>query len=165
MKGYRKAYKFRRLKFPVKKVYSMSIFSRLWGKTETVERVGSELKDEDYLELDTNEKTARSKILVKPYVIREFSDVKDPIDALRDGYTITLINIKPLKDKDLVELKRTVSKLKKVCDAVNGDIAGFGEDWIVATPSFAEVYRASGAKPNTTINQREIKTEIKDEDF
>ncbi len=67
----------------------MSIFSRLWGKTETVERVGSELKDEDYLELDTNEKTNRSKILVKPYVIREFSDVKDPIDALREGYTIT----------------------------------------------------------------------------
>src|SRR3989344_2280992 len=141
----------------------MSIFSKLWGKTEKVETGCNVLRDEDYLELDTNEKTPRSKILVKPYIIREFGDIKDPIDALRDGYTIALINIKPLKDKDLVELKRTVSKLKKVCDAINGDIAGFGEDWIVATPSFAEVFRASGSKP--TVNQREIKTEIKDEDF
>src|SRR3989338_1526057 len=96
----------------------MSIFSKLLGKTEKVETVGNVLRDEDYLELDTNEKTPRSKILVKSYIIREFGDIKDPIDALRDGYTIALINIKPLKDKDLVELKRTVSKLKKVCDAI-----------------------------------------------
>jgi len=97
---------------------------------------------EDYLEIDT-EKVAKpkSKILVKPFVIKEFEDVKPALDALREGYTIALVNIRPLKDNDIVELKRAVNKLKKTCDAINGDIAGFGEDWIVATPSFALVHR------------------------
>lgn len=97
---------------------------------------------EDYLEIDTENATkARSKILVRPFVIKEFEDIKPALDALRDGYTIALINIRPIKDKDIVELKRAVNKLKKTCDALNGDIAGFGEDWIVATPSFAQVHR------------------------
>ncbi|MBL7100677.1 MAG: cell division protein SepF [Nanoarchaeota archaeon] len=97
---------------------------------------------EDYLEIDTEKVVKpRSKILVKPFIIQEFEDVKYALDALREGYTIALVNIRPLKDKDIVELKRAVNKLKKTCDAINGDIAGFGEDWIVATPSFAQVHR------------------------
>ena len=80
--------------------------------------------------------------MVKPFVVEDFNDIKDILDALREGYTITLINIKALKDRDIVELKRTVNKLKKTCDAIEGDIAGFGEDWIVVTPSFAQVYRS-----------------------
>jgi len=62
---------------------------------------------------------------------------------LREGTTIALINIRPLKDKDIIELKRAVNKLKKTCDAIEGDIAGFGEDWIVVTPSFAQIYRTT----------------------
>ena len=57
-----------------------------------------------------------------------------------------LINIKPLKEKDLVELKRAINKLKKTCDAMEGDIAGFGDDYIVITPSFAEIYRTEQSK-------------------
>ena len=98
---------------------------------------------EDYLEIDTEKVTKpRSKIIVRPFLINEFEDVKPALDALREGYTIALVNIRPLKDKDIVELKRAVNKLKKTCDAINGDIAGFGEDWIVATPSFALVHRS-----------------------
>ena len=48
---------------------------------------------------------------------------------------------KRFKDKDLVELKRAINKLKKTCEAIEGDIAGFGDDYIVVTPSFAEIYR------------------------
>ena len=97
---------------------------------------------EDYLEIDQNAmQDKKSKVLVKPFVIREFSDVKPVLEALREGYTISLVNIRPLKDKDLIELKRVVNKLKKTCDAIEGDIAGFGEDWVVATPSFASVDR------------------------
>ena len=99
---------------------------------------------DDYVEIDTKKEInsgAKTKIVVKPFVIQDFTDIKDPLDALREGYTIALINIKALKDKDIVELKRAVTKLKKTCDAIDGDIAGFGEDWIVVTPSFAHVYR------------------------
>jgi len=41
----------------------------------------------------------------------------------------------------MIELKRVVNKLRKTCDAIDGDIAGFGEDWLVATPNFASVDR------------------------
>ncbi len=97
---------------------------------------------EDYLEIDSDSQPVRrAKVLVKPFMVREFQDVKMILDSLREGYTIALVNIKPLKDKDLIELKRVVNKLKKTCDAIDGDIAGFGEDWLVATPNFAEVDR------------------------
>ena len=98
---------------------------------------------EDYLEIDSEQQPAKkAKVLVKPFMIREFQDVKLVLDALRDGYTIALVNIKPLKDKDLIELKRVVNKLKKTTDAIDGDLAGFGEDWLVATPNFASVDRS-----------------------
>ncbi len=100
---------------------------------------------EDYVEINTPDSSSRTKIIVKPFVIHDFQDIKHPIDALREGYTVALVNIRPLKDKDIVELKRAINKLKKTCDAVEGDIAGFGEDWIVVTPSFVEVHRHSSA--------------------
>ncbi len=99
--------------------------------------------EEEYLELDTTaEGSAKSKIVVRPFMIEDFSDVKPILDTLRDGYTIALVNIKPLKEKDLVELKRAINKIKKTCDAIEGDIAGFGDDYLVVTPSFAEIYRS-----------------------
>ena len=98
--------------------------------------------EEEYMEIDpTKDVGMKSKIVVKTFVINDFADIKEALDALREGYTIALINIKPLKDKDIVELKRAVNKLKKTCDAIDGDIAGVSEDWIVVTPTFAHIYR------------------------
>ena len=98
--------------------------------------------EKEYLELDTEGGESKANIIVRPFVIDDFSDIKEILDSLREGYTIALINIKPLKDKDLVDLKRAINKLKKTCDAIDGDIAGFGEDYIVVTPSFAQIYRS-----------------------
>ncbi len=96
---------------------------------------------EEYVELDHG-KEEKSRIIVRPYVMEEFEDIKGILDCLREGATIALINIKPLKDKDLIELKRAINKLRKTCDAIEGDIAGFGEDYIVAVPYFAQIHRA-----------------------
>ena len=94
--------------------------------------------EEEYVELDTAAaEEATQKVIVRPFVIDDFSDIKTILDSLREGNTIALINIKPLKDKDLVELKRAISKLKKTCMAISGDIAGFVDDYIVVVPSFA----------------------------
>ena len=103
--------------------------------------------DEGYVEIPPEgvAPPARQKITVRPFVIEDFSDIKPILDALREGYTISLVNIRPLKDKDLVELKRAINKLKKTCEAVEGDIAGFGDDWIALTPSFAKIFRESEA--------------------
>ena len=118
-------------------------FSKIRDRFGSEEGEDLELgESEDYIEINPVDVKEKSKITVKPHIIKDFSDIKQPLDDLREGYTISLLNIRPLKDKDIIELKRAVNKLKKTCDAINGDIAGFGEDWIVITPSFARVYRS-----------------------
>ena len=104
--------------------------------------------EQGYVELGSDSAPdAKSRLMVRPFVIGEFEHIKPILDSLREGHTIALINIKPLKDKDLVELKRAINKLKKTCDAIEGDIAGFGENWIAAVPNFAYIYRGQkGAK-------------------
>lgn len=104
---------------------------------------------DDYVEISSQptDKSGRAKVVVRPFTIEDFADVKPALDALREGYTVCLLNIKPLKEKDLVELKRAVGKLKKTCEAIEGDIAGFGEDWIVAAPSFARIHRGIEEEP------------------
>lgn len=97
--------------------------------------------DKDFLHVDNNGPGEKAKIMLRPFVLQEFEDVKPILDSLREGYTIPLINIRGLKDKDLVELKRAINKIKKTTDAIEGDIAGFGEDWIAVVPSFAAIYR------------------------
>lgn len=105
---------------------------------------------EQYVELDAETiERSKAKITVKPFVMAVFDDVKPVIDALRDGKIIALVNIKPLKDKDVIELKRAINKLKKTCDAIEGDIAGFGENWIAAVPSFAKIYRGKRPAPQS----------------
>ena len=122
----------------------MGTFSRLKNKILGTDIDYSEEFADDFVEIDTKKDIGKkSKVVVRPFIISDFPDVKDALDALREGYTIALINIKPIRDRDIVELKRAINKLKKTCDAIDGDIAGFGEDWIVVTPSFAQVYRTS----------------------
>ncbi|MBU2634269.1 MAG: cell division protein SepF [Nanoarchaeota archaeon] len=121
----------------------MGIFDKFKDKLKSEDYYPEELSD-DYVEIDTEvNKGSKAKIVVRPFVIEDFSDIKPALDSLREGTTIALINIKPLKERDIVELKRAVNKLKKTCDAIDGDIAGFGEDWIVVTPAFAQVYRTT----------------------
>src|SRR3989338_8444052 len=86
---------------------------------------------EDYVEINPEQIKGgpKQKVIVRPFIVGDFMDIKPALDAI--------------KEKDLVELKRAVAKLKKTAEAIEGDIAGFGEDWIVVTPNFAQVHRES----------------------
>ncbi len=96
---------------------------------------------DEYVTLGAEAEEKSSKVTVRPFVMEEFEDIKEILDTLREGSTIALVNIKPLKDKDIIELKRAISKLRKTCEAIEGDIAGFGEDYVVAVPYFAKIHR------------------------
>lgn len=126
----------------------MGFFSKLRDKFKGDSSKIIKEAEEDYVEVGANtEGETNSKITVRPFVIEDFEHIKVILDALREGHTIALVNIRPLKDKDLVELKRAINKLKKTCDAIDGDIAGFGDDWIAAVPSFAHIYRNKSSEP------------------
>ena len=122
----------------------MKIFE---GIKKTFKRFGSDdydipVESSDYISVASDfGDSGKAKIVVRPFVLEDFEDMKSIIDTMREGYTIALINIKPLRDRDLIELKRAINKLKKTCDAMEGDIAGFGEDWIAVVPSFAAIHR------------------------
>ncbi len=105
-----------------------------------------EEEGKDYVEIDSEPAETRSRVVVRPFILEEFEDIKPVLDSLREGYTIALVNIRPLKDKDLIELKRAINKLKKTCDAIEGEIAGFGEDYVIVTPSFASIYKTKQMK-------------------
>ena len=97
---------------------------------------------EDYVEIDLNsEQPVDSKVIVKPFVLRQFDDINEILNSVREGYTIAVIDIKVLKSKDVIELKRAIAKIKKTVDAIEGSIAGFGENIIIATPKFASIHK------------------------
>ncbi|MDP2925162.1 MAG: cell division protein SepF [Nanoarchaeota archaeon] len=98
-------------------------------------------EEPEYVEIDLGREVKKSKILVRPFVLKSFEDITPILNSLREGYTIAIIDIKPLRAKDVIELKRAISKIKKTTDALEGSIAGFGENIIIVTPSFAEIHK------------------------
>lgn len=128
--------------------------SKLREKMGSSSEILHEAEEEGYVELGADVSESGSRITVRPFVIDDFESIKPILDALREGHTIALVNIKPLKDRDLVELKRAINKLKKTCDAIDGDIAGFGDNWIAAVPSFAHIHRHKAKEePKESIGQ------------
>ena len=115
-------------------------------------------QQEDYLEIDLGAGEKKSKVQVRPFTLRKYDDVNIILNTMREGYTIGVIDIKPLKNKDVIELRRAISKIKKTADALEGGVAGFGENIIIATPSFAEIYKAPEFKqaPVTQLSKEEL---------
>jgi len=102
---------------------------------------GGSSDDLDYVEIDLGKEVKKAKVIVRPFVLKSYEDVNPILNALREGYTIAVIDFKPLKAKDIIELKRAISKIKKTVDALEGSISGFGDSIILATPEFAEIYK------------------------
>jgi SepF-like predicted cell division protein (DUF552 family) len=112
---------------------------------------------EDYLEIDLEKEQKDSKVMVKLFVLKKYDDVTAILNVLREGYTIAIIDIKVLKSKDPIELKRAVSKVKKTAEALEGNIAGFGDNLLIVTPPFAKIERdvTSSAEPEKKQNKFE----------
>jgi len=100
---------------------------------------GADINEAEYIEVDLGQAAKKAKIIVKPFILTKFEDTNNILNSLREGYTIAVIDIRPLKAKDIIEVKRAISKIKKTADALEGDIAGFGEGIVIVTPSFAEI--------------------------
>ena len=111
----------------------------------------SEAEFEEFVEIDVNDLENKEEVLyyVKPLVINEYLDVKPAIKYIREGKYILLINMKPLKTRDTVELKRAVEKLKQAVESFKGDIIGFGKgDWLLVVPPGIKIERNSEEEKN-----------------
>ena len=100
-----------------------------------------EENEEEYVELNIGEeRESAGKIKIIIENLANLGDADRIQERIREG-KIVFFRIKDLKEKDLDELKRAVSKISKTCSAIGGDIAGVSEEWIIATPSFAMIER------------------------
>jgi len=100
-----------------------------------------EKEKEGYIEVVPTQVTEEVKVYIRVFVLKEFSDVKAVVDTLREGNYIVFVDIRRLRDRDIVELKKVINRIKKTVEAINGDIVSVGNEWIIATPSFARIYR------------------------
>jgi len=101
-----------------------------------------EIDEGDFLEIDHEATPNIDAIPIKIAHINDYGDVDMVQKFLREG-NIVFAKIKTLKEKDMSELKRAIERLRKTVIALNGDIAGVDENFIVATPSFARIDRTA----------------------
>lgn len=107
----------------------------LLGKKE------QEIGDDELLELseDIGEGKVRA-VPIKIVQLEEYKDAEEVQKSVREG-KIVFVKIKRLKEKDMSDLKRAIERIRKTCTAVDGDIAGVDENYIVVAPSYAKVVR------------------------
>jgi len=103
--------------------------------------------EDDYKEVKETAKIAeRNKLSIKIFDIKEESHINDILDKLREGRTIALINTSYLKDDSFL-MKLAIRRIKKTCEAIDGDIAGLSENLFVATPNFVRVSKRDQQTP------------------
>lgn len=106
------------------------------------DRIKGNSEEEEFVEVEGFEE--EGKVNVKIDSLNNYSDADRIQQLLREG-NVVFLKIKDLRTKDISELKRAVEKLKKTCAAMDGDLVGVDEDFLVLTPKFARVYRGKAA--------------------
>ena len=124
---------------------------------DRIKRALSTEDEQEYIEIDLGKEMKKSKVIVRPFILRAFEDVTPILNTLREGYTIAVIDIKPLRAKDIIELKRAISKIKKTADALEGSIAGFGENIILVTPQFADIHKVPSSHSEKSGSEESVR--------
>ena len=114
---------------------------------------------DQYVEVVPTQKAEEVKIYVRVFRIKDPSEVKAVVDSLRERNYIVFVDISGLNTgKDLVEVKKVVSRIKSVVDAIGGDIAAVSKDWIIATPSYVKIWRGHQMSAVEEIKQENQKS-------
>ena len=97
---------------------------------------------EEFIEIEPHKE--ETKVNVRVETLRDYIDTDRIQQLVREG-NVVFLKIKELRNRDMNELKRAVDKLRKTCTAMDGDIVGVDEDFLVITPNFAKIYRGKTA--------------------
>ena len=103
--------------------------------------------EDDFVELDAEMTETEEKVVIRAETLKEFKDVEKVQEHLRNNH-IVWVNIQPLKNKEMADLKRAVKRLKKTVASIDGDMAGVDEEWIVACPEYATIHRSGKVGDN-----------------
>lgn len=124
------------------------------GLRDFLDRIigGSEYREsssvEDYVELEIPKGeygTSAPSRFVKVCKLKGFADVDTVVRELGEG-NIVVLDIRPLAERSMTELKHAVDEVKDICLSVGGDIAGLSEYNLIITPSGIKIDRAPGTR-------------------
>lgn len=88
--------------------------------------------------LEFEEKPEHIKILVEK--ISNIGDADHIIRKIRNG-NIVIANIKDIREHNPDELRQSIGRIKTAVANMQGDIAGAGDEWVIATPKSAVIKR------------------------
>lgn len=80
---------------------------------------------------------------VNVFKLRGFSDVDTCTAQLSEG-NLVLLDIKPLADRSVTELKHAIDEIKDICLSMGSDIAGIGDTHLILTPPNVKILRTKG---------------------
>ena len=101
---------------------------------------------EDYLAINETEHittapVSEKELEVRVFVLDSYDNIRDILDVIRNEKTMCLIDIHLLRNKDPDELRRSIDKVKKTCEAVDGELVGFHENWVLAAPRNVHIHK------------------------
>jgi len=107
-----------------------SIFKRDEGIREATD---------EFIELEpTTENQGKAHIRIE--TINDYRDVEGIQKQVREG-NIVFLRIRKMRERDIGELKRVVERLRRTTIAMNGDIIGVDEDFLILTPPTVRIFR------------------------
>ena len=110
------------------------VFEKIVGKLKgEEEETGDEF-------LEVSGESEPNQVSVRIEILKDYADADRIQGLIREG-NVLFLKIKELRTKDINELKRSVDKIRKTCTAMNGDMVGVDEDFLIITPNFAKIYR------------------------
>lgn len=114
------------------------------GKLKELIPTKKEESPEEYLELNEDMMRSDGRIGVKIETLGGYNDTDRIQRVVREG-NVVFLRIKELRAKDIAELKKSVDKLRKTCTAMDGDIVGVEDEFLVITPQHVQIYRGRTA--------------------
>jgi len=94
---------------------------------------------DEFIELEpTTEDQGKAHIRIE--TINDYRDVEGIQKQVREG-NIVFLRIRKMRERDIGELKRVVERLRRTTIAMNGDIIGVDEDFLILTPPTVRIFR------------------------
>lgn len=83
------------------------------------------------------------ELILKIVVLESYGDTEEILRLLRSGDTMVVVKIRPLREKDMSELKRSINRLKTHCTATDAQLAALDDSWVIIVPPTIQLERSS----------------------
>ncbi len=123
-------------------------FKDIIGKITGGGEFGGGTAVEDYVELEISDEEPQFMgpgKFVKVCKLKGFADVDITARELSEG-NIVILDIKPLAERSMNELKHAVDEIKDICVSMGGDIAGLSEYHLIMTPPNIKIERSTESR-------------------